>query len=473
MLLSKKANLEVGSGASTVQPLGSNVIPVQQVPVQLVQQPVPQAQVVQQAEPVAPPPPPPQKIPPPQKAEKADTTNVFIGDKDETPTAWLNDVFSEAVRLNASDIHIAPEKDYISVRYRLNGVIQEVARWNIDYHEMVISRIKIISGLQVVEKNIPQDGRMELIFESVNPKAGSTAQTVNFRVSTMPTINGEVAVLRALNKEGQILSIEQVGLSEKVLPIVKKMLQTGHGVIMMTGHSGSGKSTTLYAALNEIDVANRAIITLEDPVEYRVEGIRQSQVNLATGFGFELGLKAILRQDPDVIMIGEIRDEETAGIALRLALVGRLVLTTLHTNSITGAVTRMTEMNIAKSVLASAFTGILSERLVRQICPHCKTQAEPPYELMKMFDIEWPQDVPLYAGAGCDECYHTGFKDRIGIFEVLEVTDDFRNLIISGVSLTELEKYVKEHVAQSLREDGFEKVRNGITTLEEVIRATI
>lgn len=481
MLLSKKANLEVGSGASAVQPLGSNVIPVQQAQVQLVQQQpqvAPQAAVQQAEPPVQTPPPTPifqrkAPPPPPQKTEKADTTNVFIGDKDETPTAWLNDVFSEAVRLNASDIHIVPEKDYISVRYRLNGVIQEVARWNIDYHEMVISRIKVISGLQVVEKNIPQDGRMELIFESVNPKAGSTAQTVNFRVSTMPTINGEVAVLRALNKEGQILSIEQVGLSSKVLPIVKKMLQTGHGVIMMTGHSGSGKSTTLYAALNEIDVMNRAIITLEDPVEYRVEGIRQSQVNLATGFGFELGLKAILRQDPDVIMIGEIRDEETAGIALRLALVGRLVLTTLHTNSITGAVTRMTEMNIAKSVLASAFTGILSERLVRQICQSCKAQAEPPYELMKMFEIDWPQDVPLYAGTGCDECYHTGFKDRTGIFEVLEVTDEFRNLIISGASLTELEKYVKEHVVQSLRDDGFEKVRNGVTTLEEVIRATI
>lgn len=279
--------------------------------------------------------------------------------------------------------------------------------------------------------------------------------------------------MRVLSKEGSVLSLEQVGLSEKSLFTFRKILQRGHGVVLMTGHSGSGKTTTLYAALNEINAGEKVILTLEDPVEYRVPMIQQSQVNPMVGYSFSAGLKAALRQDPDVIMIGEIRDEETAGIAMRLALVGRLVLTTLHTNSISGALTRMIDMGVAKSIISSAFTGIVAERLVRKICSNCKQEATPPYDLMKMFDVEWPADQKLYAGTGCDACGGTGFRDRLGIFEVLEVDDDFRNIILQGLPINSLEEYVNTHVKESLREDGFDKVRKGITTLEEVIRATI
>ncbi len=393
-------------------------------------------------------------------------------DDQMTPVVWLNEVFMEAVRLGASDIHIIPEKDYLSVKFRINGVIAEVARWDIDYHDMVMSRIKVISGLQVVEKNIPQDGHLELLFELPSHDTTS-AKEFNFRVSTMPTINGEAAVLRALNKEGSLLRIDEMGLSEKALLSVKKILRRGHGILLMTGHTGSGKTTTLYSALNYLNATDKAILTIEDPVEYRVANIRQSQVNLATGYTFGIGLKALLRQDPDVIMIGEIRDEETAGIAMRLALVGRLVLTTLHTNSISGALVRMTDMDISKSIVASAFIGIIAERLVKKICEKCRIESVPPYELMKMFDISWPEGVKVYAGQGCDACDHSGYKGRVGIFEVLEIDDDFRNMIIQQVSGNVLDEYVKSHVVETLRDDGFDKVRRGITTLEEVIQVTI
>ncbi|MFA5830423.1 MAG: GspE/PulE family protein [Candidatus Paceibacterota bacterium] len=396
--------------------------------------------------------------------------------EEPTPTSWLNELFMESMRMGVSDIHIIPEREYTSVRFRIGGVVSEVARWDVDYHDMVISRIKVISGLQVVEKNIPQDGHLELAFEvsKSDLAAGQKMPTsLNFRVSTMPTINGEVAVLRVLSKEGTVLSLSEVGFSEKSFPVVKKMLQRGHGVILMTGHSGSGKTTTLYAALNEINASEKAILTLEDPVEYRVPSVRQSQVNPAVGYTFSAGLKAMLRQDPDVIMIGEIRDEETAGIAMRLALVGRLVLTTLHTSNISGALTRMIDMDIGKSIIASAFTGIVAERLVRKICPSCRIEAVPPYELMKMFDITWPENEKVYAGQGCPACGGTGFLERIGIFEVLEVDEEFRNIILSGMPISVLEEYVRKHVVETLRDDGYDKVRKGITTLEEVIRATI
>ena len=269
------------------------------------------------------------------------------------------------------------------------------------------------------------------------------------------------------------MTLEQVGLSEKSLYTFRKILQRGHGVILMTGHSGSGKTTTLYAALNEINEAGKVILTLEDPVEYSVPMIQQSQVNPAVGYSFSTGLKAALRQDPDVIMVGEVRDEETAGIAMRFALVGRLVLTTLHTNSISGALTRLLDMGVSKSIIASAFTGIAAQRLVRKICPKCRAESTPPYDLMKMFDIEWPVNEKLYAGQGCNECGGSGFRDRVGLFEILEIDDDFRNIILQDLPISTLEEYVKNHVKETLRQNGFDMVRSGLTTLEEVIRATI
>lgn len=404
--------------------------------------------------------------------EFADENNP---DNEITPSIWLNEILTEAMRFEASDIHIIPEKDYMSVKFRISGVVTEVAQWDIDYHDMVLSRIKVISGLQVVEKNIPQDGHLELLFElpAGTPTSNKPFKEFNFRVSTMPTINGEAAVLRALNKEGGLLSVDNVGFSSKALLSVKKILRRGRGIVLLTGHSGSGKTTTLYSILNYLNASDKAILTLEDPIEYRVANVRQSQVNAATGYTFSIGLKALLRQDPDIIMIGEIRDEESAGIAMRLALVGRLVLSTLHTNSISGALVRMTDMNIGKSIIASAFIGILAERLVKKICDQCRIESTPPYELLKMFDIPWPEDVKVYAGRGCDACNHTGYKGRVGIFEVFEVDDNFRNFIVQQAPASVLDGYVKAHVVETLRDDGFDKVRRGITTLEEVIQVTI
>ncbi len=391
-----------------------------------------------------------------------------------SPTKWLNEVFTEAVRLGASDIHIIPEKEFLSVRFRINGVVQEVARWDIDYHDMVISRIKVIAGLQLEEKNIPQDGHIEMVFgKKVENKKTIQSESVNFRISTMPTINGEAIVLRIFSREEETPKLQEIGLSEKSLVVVEKILQRGHGAVLITGHSGSGKTTTLYAALNEISSTEKVIITLEDPVEYRVPGVQQSQVNTLTGYDFDVGLRALLRQDPDAIMVGEIRDEETASIALRLALIGRLILTTLHTDSIAGAIIRLLDMKMQKSVLSSALTGIFTERLVRKICPQCKAEGVLPTELMKMFQITWPANEKVYEGRGCEYCLHTGFVGRTGIFEVLEIDDSFRGLIMKGANLEELRDYVEAHVPQTLREDGFDKVRKGLTTLEEVIRATI
>ncbi len=412
---------------------------------------------------------PPAKVPP--ASAKQGNTTYNSADEDASPTAWLNNIFLESMRLDASDIHISPEKEYTSVRFRIDGRMSEVAKWDINYHQMVVSRIKIISGLSVVEKNIPQDGHLELMFETKSTATGPSS--LNFRVSTMPTINGESVVLRVLSKESSIMTLEQVGLSEKSLYTFRKILQRGHGVILMTGHSGSGKTTTLYAALNEINEAGKVILTLEDPVEYSVPMIQQSQVNPAVGYSFSTGLKAALRQDPDVIMVGEVRDEETAGIAMRFALVGRLVLTTLHTNSISGALTRLLDMGVSKSIIASAFTGIAAQRLVRKICPKCRAESTPPYDLMKMFDIEWPVNEKLYAGQGCNECGGSGFRDRVGLFEILEIDDDFRNIILQDLPISTLEEYVKNHVKETLRQNGFDMVRSGLTTLEEVIRATI
>ncbi len=394
-----------------------------------------------------------------------------------TPASWLNRVFMEAVRLDASDIHIVPEKEYLSVRFRLNGIFHEVAQWDIDYHDTILSRLKVISGLQVVERNLPQDGHLEILLEGTPKKNehGNLERSFvefNFRVSTMPTINGEVAVLRALNKEKGLLSLEQIGLSNKTLLVVKKAVRRGHGVFLVTGHSGSGKSTTLYSILNFLNNKEKAILTLEDPVEYRLDNIRQSQVSPALGFSFEVGLKAILRQDPDMIMIGEIRDEVTADTAMRLALVGRLVLTTLHTNSIAGALVRLAEMDIERSTVSSAITGIMAERLVRKICDICRVEAEPPHELLRMFDIQWTGEK-VYAGRGCEACFHTGYRGRTGIFEILEVDEEFRNLIIRQAPLDEINAYIKKKVPETLLQDGFNKVRQGVTTLEEVVQAVI
>ncbi len=406
--------------------------------------------------------------------ESLETTEA---EKGMTPAAWLNQVFTEAMRLDASDIHIVPEKDYLSVRFRLNGLIHEVAQWGIEFHDTVLSRIKVISGMQVVEKNIPQDGHLELLLEGM-PKKNAEGELqrsfmdLNFRVSTMPTINGEVAVLRALNKEQGLLSLESVGFSDKTLLSVKKILRRGHGVFLVTGHSGSGKTTTLYSILNYLNDKDKAIVTLEDPVEYHLPNVRQSQVSPQFGLSFNAGLKAILRQDPDMIMIGEIRDEETAETAMRLALVGRLVLTTLHTNSISGALVRLSEMDIERSIVSSALAGVMAERLVRKICDKCRAPAEPPYELLRMFNIEWTGE-PVFAGRGCDACHHTGFIGRTGIFEVFEVTDEFRNLVIEQAPMSKLDEYIQTHMPETIRNDGFSKVRQGITTLEEVIQATI
>jgi len=391
---------------------------------------------------------------------------------------WLDEILKEAIIQRASDIHIYPDRNDMVARFRIDGVLREVDRRDIVYHETVISRLKVISRLNVIEKNVPQDGHMEVLLEwpkgleNISHADEEGGKIANYRVSVMPTIYGEAAVLRVLNRKDNLLSLGELGFSDKTLVIMKKIIAHPHGVVLLTGPSGSGKTTTLYSIINTYDVKERAILTLEDPVEYQLANIRQTQVIPDLGVTFSVGLKAILRQDPDIIMIGEIRDEETAEIAVRASLAGRLVFSTFHTNDVAGAITRMIDMEIGRSLIATALVGIIAERLVRKICEKCITEVPAPKELLDFTGIEWPSKTVL-AGKGCNHCGNTGYYGRTGLFEVLEIDNELRGLIIQRAPLNQINEIINNKITETLREDGFSKVRQGITTLEEVLKVTV
>ncbi len=399
------------------------------------------------------------------------TQEVFEEEiKEETgPTARLvNSLLLDAVSQGASDIHIEPTEKGVRVRFRIDGILHEVANFPKKLHAPIISRIKIISDMDIAERRVPQDGRIKMIIKG---------NTYDFRVSTLPGIFGEKAVLRILGRSEISLSLESLGFSEENYKKYVKMLKTPYGIILVTGPTGSGKSTTLYASLNMINSPDINIITVEDPVEYQLPGIHQVQVNPKAGLTFANALRSILRQDPDVILVGEIRDEETARIAIQAALTGHLVLSTLHTNDAPSAVTRLIDMGIEPFLISSSLLGAVAQRLVRRICPKCKIPYEPNPDELKILEENLRDKVDLksmtlYKGKGCAFCNNRGYKGRTAIHEIMLIDDEIRELILKKVSKETIRETARKKGMYTLREDGLLKVLNGITTVEEVMRVT-
>ncbi|PKL51780.1 MAG: type II secretion system protein GspE [Nitrospira bacterium HGW-Nitrospira-1] len=372
----------------------------------------------------------------------------------------VNMLITHAVEGRASDIHIEPFENKLRVRYRIDGVLVEAESFPKRLQSAVISRVKIMSKLNIAERRLPQDGRIKLRV---------AGRDIDLRVATIPTLYGESVVMRILDKSGVLANLEDLGFPAETLNQYKNLIEMPYGMILVTGPTGSGKTTTLYASLNRINSSDRKIITIEDPVEYEIEGINQIQVKPKIGLTFAAGLRHIVRQDPDIIMIGEIRDRETAEIAIHSALTGHLVFSTLHTNDAPGAITRLLDMNIEAFLIASSLVGVLAQRLVRVICPKCKR----PFT-NKIFDETNLPDVTFttYHGEGCDGCRNIGYVGRTGIFELMTVNDQIKKLVTEKVSADAVRQKAITQGMQTLRESGLSKIKSGITTLEEIIRVT-
>ncbi|NPB05282.1 MAG: type II/IV secretion system protein [Aquificae bacterium] len=382
---------------------------------------------------------------------------------DDSPTVRLvNRILIKAVDVGASDVHFEPYEDETVVRLRMDGQLHPYLTIPPGKYAEVVSRIKVMSNLNVAERRIPQDGKFHV-------KVGQKDYDV--RVSVVPTVFGERVVLRLLDKSGKLLTLTDLGLSEEDLKKVERLTAKPYGMILVTGPTGAGKSTTLYAMLLKLKSPRRNIITIEDPVEYQIKGIGQIQVNPKVGLTFAAGLRSILRQDPDVIMVGEIRDSETAQIAVQAALTGHLVLSTLHTNDAPSAVTRLKDMEVEPFLIASALEGVIAQRLVRRICPHCKVPYKPTEEELKNLGLPPEGEYTFYKGKGCEHCLGTGYKGRIAIFEVLELNEELKKLITKTQDANEIRKAARRHGFKTMLEDGREKVLKGITTSSEVLSA--
>jgi general secretion pathway protein E len=383
----------------------------------------------------------------------------------EAPIIQLvNLLVLRAIQMGASDIHLEPFEDAFRVRYRRDGVLYEVESPPRGLQAAVLSRLKIMARMDIAERRLPQDGRFRLKVHG---------HDIDFRVSTLPTLLGESMVIRILDREKVILDLHRLGFPPRELEQFDGMIHKPHGMILVTGPTGSGKTTTLYAALERINSPEKKIITIEDPVEYRLTGVTQMQVKPGIGLTFARGLRHIVRQDPDVVLVGEIRDRETAEIAIHAALTGHLVFSTLHTNDAAGAVTRLLEMGIEDFLLASAILGIMAQRLVRLICPECK-EALPPGAGREEIRGEVPANLPerLYQGQGCPACAHTGYQGRTGIYELLLVEEAMRQLILRHADAAALRSAAMSQGMQTLAEDGWSKVAQGLTTIPEVLRVT-
>ena len=390
----------------------------------------------------------------------------LLDDTSDAPIIKLvNLMLSQAIKSRASDIHIEPYQNKLKVRYRVDGILYDMLTPPKHIQSTLVSRIKIMAKLNIAEKRLPQDGRLEIRMADKN---------VDIRVSTIPTAFGERLVLRLLDKSSILLKLTDLGLPKDRLKIVNKLIRTPHGIILVTGPTGSGKTTTLYAALTTINNPDINIITIEDPVEYQIEGIGQIQVNPKVGLNFADGLRSIVRQDPDVILVGEIRDIETAEIAIRSALTGHLVFSTLHTNDSASAVTRLIDMGIEPFLVSSSVIAILAQRLVRVICNNCKEPYTPDEESLENIGVtpEMSANSKIYRGKGCPLCLNTGYKQRTGIFELMILDDTIKNLILKTSDANAIKHKAIEQGQTHLRQDGAQKVLNGITTIEEVFRVT-
>ncbi len=392
--------------------------------------------------------------------ELSEPEDLLESDDDAPIIRLINALITEAIKENASDIHIEPFESRLSIRFRVDGVLREVLEPPRQIASLLCSRIKVMAQLDIAEKRLPQDGRIALKVAN---------RPVDIRVSTLPSGHGERVVMRLLDKQAGRLDLEQLGMGAEEQTRLEVMIQKPHGIILVTGPTGSGKTTSLYAMLSVLNDTKRNILTVEDPVEYDLDGIGQTPVNTKVDMTFAKGLRAILRQDPDVVMVGEIRDGETAQIAVQASLTGHLVLSTLHTNSAVGAITRLQDMGVETFLLSSTLLGVLSQRLVRKICPECKTETSLDMEKVNGFEIK-SGDV-IYQSNGCAKCNQTGFRGRTGIYELIEVDAELSMMIHDGVSQPKLEKHCRLQ-SHSLRDDGIRKVLQGETTLDEVLRVT-
>ncbi len=396
-------------------------------------------------------------------AEELPKSEDLLESEDDAPIIKLiNAMLGESIREGASDIHIETFEKVLSIRFRIDGVLREVLTPNRKLAPLLVSRIKVMAKLDIAEKRVPQDGRISL-------RIGGRA--VDVRVSTMPSSHGERVVLRLLDKNATKLSLESLGMTRSVLDRYQDLLKRPHGILLVTGPTGSGKSTTLYAGLTDINSPERNILTVEDPIEFDIEGIGQTQVNAKVDMTFARGLRAMLRQDPDVVMVGEIRDLETAQIAVQASLTGHLVISTLHTNTAVGAVTRLRDMGIVPFLVASSLLGVLAQRLIRTLCSECKEPFEADEQSKKWFNIPENESLTLYHAVGCKACNNKGYKGRTGIHELLVVDTKVQELIHTEAAEQEIENYVRK-IMPGIRDDGLLKVRLGITTLEEVLRVT-
>jgi type IV pilus assembly protein PilB len=395
--------------------------------------------------------------------ELPDVIEIRESAEDAPVMKLVNSIVAQAVEEGASDIHFEPEGREMRVRFRVDGVLRESAQIPKRMIAGTISRVKIMAGLDIAEKRLPQDGRVSLTVEG---------HSIDTRVVTMPRVDGEGVVMRILDKSQAMIGLGSLGMSERSTELFEDAFRRAYGAVLVTGPTGSGKSTTLYAALNEINDPGRNIITIEDPVEYQLAGINQLQVNLKAGLTFAGGLRSMLRADPDVIMVGEIRDSETAKIAVESALTGHLVLSTLHTNDAPSAVTRLTEMGIEPFLSASAIVAIVAQRLVRRLCTYCKKPTTLSASSLDQAGFQVASDLDAYEPGGCTRCSGSGYKGRTGLYEVMVVSDEIRDLTVERASADDIRKVAVSQGMQTLPADGFEKVKNGITSIAEVARVT-
>ncbi len=399
-------------------------------------------------------------------ASGLEETKDLLDETDEAPIIrFVNSLLFQAVKERASDIHIEPFERDLSVRFRIDGVLRDKVRPPKRLQASITSRVKIMAGLNIAEKRLPQDGRIRLKI---------AGKDVDVRASTVPTSHGERVVLRLLDRSSILLPLEQTGLIGEELKLINRLILRSNGILLVVGPTGSGKTTTLYSALSKINSEDKNIITIEDPVEYQLPGIGQIQVNPKINLTFANGLRSILRQDPDVILVGEIRDVETAEIAIHASLTGHLVFSTLHTNDAPGAITRLVDMGIEPFLVSSSLVAVLGQRLVRTVCPNCRTEYKlTPAELAELGGYaSQVKNGKLFRGRGCETCTGTGFFGRIGIYELLLVDDDIRNLITTNTDSATIKRKAAAKGMTSLRDDGFHKIIQGITTMSEVLRVT-
>ena len=388
---------------------------------------------------------------------------LFAGADEKVSVKTADGIIAQAVKCGASDIHIEPEEDGARVRLRTDGVLYEAAQLTKPVMQAVVSRIKVLAGMDIAERRLPQDGSIKLELDG---------RSVDLRISTLPTILGEKAVIRILDRERFALKLDELDFTPQNLELYRSLYSGGNGIVLLTGPTGSGKTTTLYATLTELNSDERNIVTVEDPVEYRIAGINQVAVNEKAGLTFASGLRSILRQDPDIMMIGEIRDLDTAQTAIHAALTGHLVLSTLHTNSAAGAVVRLIDMGIEPFLVASALRGVVAQRLVRRICPHCKTAYAASEEEKAYLNVDAGAELTLYKGAGCEHCRGTGYLGRMALQEVMPVLPELKKFILKETQDSVMFGEARKFGAVSMREDGVRKVLNGLTTVSELLRET-